>query len=246
MKRSVRTYQGQLTSNISAGYYAIPLSMTIEFLNLLVELPPSVATYLFGRCKKYAPIVTRPQIRSLPSVLTLNAALESNADVRELWATPGWLPIEIGLVYHGQSVMCFEGEGLRKVRKTRHHAEPTVYELVGFVADIDSGEKQKSHLVSLVNGEYICLKVEHHDVDMFPSRCLGPTAWGAGPMASLQRFSCSADTTRGSTSFRFSVEGARSSSLSNPRCSTLRRQQLERVSGHTLSVCRLLNEVCYS
>ena len=81
--------------------------------------------------------------------------------------------------------MCFEGEGLRKLRKTRHHAEPTVYELVGFVADIDSGEKQKSHLVSLVNGEYPCLHINHHDVDKVPSRCIGPRAWGTGSMASL-------------------------------------------------------------
>ncbi|KAL8797844.1 MAG: hypothetical protein Q9195_000196 [Heterodermia aff. obscurata] len=104
-----------------------------------------------NRCKKYAPIVSRPQIRSIPSVLILNTGLENNADKRELWATPGWLPVEIGLVYHGQSVMCFEGEGLRNLRRTRHNPEPTIYELVGFVADINSGERQKSHLVSLVN-----------------------------------------------------------------------------------------------
>lgn len=82
----------------------------------------------------------------------LNTALESNPDKRELWATPSWLPSEIGLVYHGQTVMCFEGEGLRNLRRTRHHHEPTIYELVGFVGDINSGERQKSHLVSLVNG----------------------------------------------------------------------------------------------
>ena len=106
-----------------------------------------------NRCKKYAPIVTRPQIRNLPSVLTLNTAIETSADVRAMWATPDWLPTEIGLVYHGQGVMCFEGEGLLNLRRTRHHNEPTIYELVGFVADIDSAEQQKSHLVSVVNGK---------------------------------------------------------------------------------------------
>ena len=29
----------------------------------------------------------------------------------------------------------------------------TVYELMGVVADINSGENQKSHLVSLINGK---------------------------------------------------------------------------------------------
>ena len=97
--------------------------------------------------------MTRPQIRSIPSVLTLNASPDNGVDARDLWATPGWLPTEIGLVYHGQTVICFEGEGLRNLRKTRH-PEPMIYELAGFVADINSGEQQKSHLVSLVNGLY--------------------------------------------------------------------------------------------
>lgn len=82
----------------------------------------------------------------------LNADLENNADKRELWATPGWLPIEIGLVSHEDTVLCFEGEGLRNLLRTRKHPEPTIYDLVGFVADINSGEQQKSHLVSFVNG----------------------------------------------------------------------------------------------
>ena len=51
--------------------------------------------------------------------------------------------------------MCFEGEGLLNLRRTRHHNEPTIYELVGFVADIDSAEQQKSHLVSVVNGKEV-------------------------------------------------------------------------------------------
>ena len=112
-----------------------------------------------NRCKKYATIVSRPQIRSIPSVLVLNTDLENNADKRDLWATPGWLPTEIALIYHGQNVTCFQGENLRSLRRDRLHSEPIIYDLVGFVADIDSGERQKPHLVSLVNGKSISFVV---------------------------------------------------------------------------------------
>ena len=62
--------------------------------------------------------------------------------------------------------MCFEGEGLLNLRRTRHHAEPTIYELVGFVADIDSAEQQKSHLVSVVNGEKLQTQEYHCGIDI--------------------------------------------------------------------------------
>ena len=65
---------------------------------------------------------------------------------------PGWLPTEVAVVPHGRSFSCFEGEGLQDLLRVKPEAENMVYELVGFVADINSGEQQKSHLVSLVNG----------------------------------------------------------------------------------------------
>ena len=52
---------------------------------------------------------------------------------------------------------CFEGEELR-LQKQRNNRYLTLYELVGFVADIDSGEHQKPHLVSLING--MCILCE--------------------------------------------------------------------------------------
>ena len=81
-----------------------------------------------------------------------NASLDSNTESKRLWSTPGWLPTEVAIVPHGRSVSCFEGEGLQDLLQVKPEAENMVYELVGFVADINSGEQQKSHLVSLVNG----------------------------------------------------------------------------------------------
>lgn len=108
-----------------------------------------------NRCKKYAPISSRPEIKSVPPVLILNTCVESNAESRRLLATPEWLPTEMAIIPHGRSFLCLEGEGLQELRRTRPDLENQVYELVGLVADINSGEKQKSHLVSLINGRFL-------------------------------------------------------------------------------------------
>lgn len=82
----------------------------------------------------------------------LNACLDKNPDSRQLWSIPGWLPEQIGINIEGGKVSCFEGENLRNLQRTRHNYAITIYELVGVVAEINSKENQKSHLVSLVNG----------------------------------------------------------------------------------------------
>ncbi len=80
----------------------------------------------------------------------INAAINT-PDAKQLWATPGWLPEKIGVIVDGGQFFCFEGEDLQlHLQRNMHNI--TVYELVGMVADIDSGENQKSHLVSLING----------------------------------------------------------------------------------------------
>jgi PAB-dependent poly(A)-specific ribonuclease subunit 2 len=80
----------------------------------------------------------------------INAAVNS-LEAKELWAAPGWLPEEIGVIVEGGQFFCYEGEDLRlHIQRGMHYI--TVYELVGLVADINSGENQTSHLVSLVNG----------------------------------------------------------------------------------------------
>ena len=113
-----------------------------------------------NRCKKYAPISSRPEVRSVPPVLILNTCLERNTDSRRLWATPEWLPTELAVVPQGRSVLCLEGEALQDLRRSRPDIENLVYELVGLVADINSGEHQKSHLVSVINGRSFLM----HDI----------------------------------------------------------------------------------
>lgn len=83
----------------------------------------------------------------------INAAIHS-PDHKQLWATPGWLPQEIGVIITNQGlVYCYEGSDL-KVHLQRGVFDIMVYELVGVVCDINSGENQKSHLVSMINGEF--------------------------------------------------------------------------------------------
>ena len=81
----------------------------------------------------------------------MNAAINSS-ECKQYWAKPGWLPQEIGVIIDNGKFFCFQGDDLRLHLQKGHHVVK-VYELVGIVADINSGERQKPHLVSLVNSE---------------------------------------------------------------------------------------------
>jgi PAB-dependent poly(A)-specific ribonuclease subunit 2 len=79
----------------------------------------------------------------------LNAAIQSH-EAKLLWSTPNWLPKEIGIIVdHGQ-FYCFEGQDLQ-LHLQRGVFNIMVYELIGVVADINSGEHQKPHLVATIN-----------------------------------------------------------------------------------------------
>lgn len=82
-------------------------------------------------------------------VLMVNPGLDKNPHSRSMWATPGWLPREVGITVEGGNLMCSEGEQLRPFRNYR---ATTVYELVGLVVDITSAERQKHHLISFIDG----------------------------------------------------------------------------------------------
>ena len=103
------------------------------------------------KCRKYQHLATRKTVRSVPQVLMLNAALKT-PESQKFWAIPGWLPERIGVIVENGKIFCFEGEDLRLHLQRGMHTI-TVYELVGIVADINGGEHQKSHLVSLINGK---------------------------------------------------------------------------------------------
>ena len=80
----------------------------------------------------------------------VNAALKT-LESKQYWAVPGWLPERIGVIVENGKFFCFEGEDLRLHLQRGMHVI-TVYDLVGIVADINGGEHQKSHLVSLIDG----------------------------------------------------------------------------------------------
>ncbi|KAM5375702.1 hypothetical protein ACJZ2D_005885 [Fusarium nematophilum] len=102
-----------------------------------------------SRCQRYQTIATRKSIHSIPALLMLNTAI-TNQDHRTLWSTPGWLPEEIGIIVEQGQFFCYEGEDL-KLHLQRGIHNITVYSLIGMAINIESGQVQKSHLVSMVN-----------------------------------------------------------------------------------------------
>lgn len=102
-----------------------------------------------SRCQRYQSLATRKTIHSVPPVLMLNAAITS-IEAKQLWGIPGWLPDEIGVLFEQGQFFCYEGEDLKM--QVQRGTNITVYSLIGLAADVDSGQHQKSHLVSVVNG----------------------------------------------------------------------------------------------
>lgn len=89
---------------------------------------------------------------NVPPVLMINTGLNKQSDGRQLWSIPGWLPEKIGLCIDKGRIFCLEGEALRASQRNRQSRPLVVYDLVGLVADVNSGENQKSHMVSVING----------------------------------------------------------------------------------------------
>ncbi len=102
------------------------------------------------RCKRYQQLGARKTIQSVPPVIMINAAAHS-PEAKQLWSKPRWLPQEIGIIVDQGQFFCYEGQDLISHIR-RGVFKITVYELIGFVADINAGEHQKSHLVSMING----------------------------------------------------------------------------------------------
>jgi PAB-dependent poly(A)-specific ribonuclease subunit 2 len=108
-----------------------------------------------SRCQRYQTLQTRKTIHSVPAVLTLNTGA-TTLEQRRLWATPGWLPEEIGIIVDEGQFFCFEGEDL-KLHLQRGIHDIAVFSLVGFVINIESGQPPKPHLVSMINGKFISI-----------------------------------------------------------------------------------------
>jgi PAB-dependent poly(A)-specific ribonuclease subunit 2 len=106
-----------------------------------------------NKCRRYQPLAIRKSVQHLPFVMMLNATLNTanvRPDMRVLWEAPGWLPTEIGLIVENKSIYCFEGTDLALHLRNKTQ-NLVVYELVGCVAEIDTGERHLPHLVSMVN-----------------------------------------------------------------------------------------------
>ncbi|KAK8210676.1 ubiquitin carboxyl-terminal hydrolase-domain-containing protein [Phyllosticta capitalensis] len=101
------------------------------------------------RCKRYQQLAARKSIQNIPPIMMINAAIHSH-EAKQLWATPNWLPQKIGIIVNQGNFFCYEGQDLEHHLR-RNFYDIQVYELVGVVADINSGENQKSHLVSMIN-----------------------------------------------------------------------------------------------
>ena len=101
------------------------------------------------RCNGYKNMISHRAVHNLPAVLNLNAAATTN-ESRQLWATPDFLPKEIGLIVNGGRIFCYEGEDLR-LHLARAQFNIVVYQLVGVVADVLPSENEKSHLVATVD-----------------------------------------------------------------------------------------------
>ncbi|KAH8163511.1 hypothetical protein CIB48_g4741 [Xylaria polymorpha] len=100
-------------------------------------------------CHRYQTLATRKTIREIPKVLMLTAAIHTT-EHRHLWATPGWLPEEIGIIVDNGNFFCYEGEDL-KLHLQRGIHNITVYSLTGLTVNIDGGKQQQSHLVAMAN-----------------------------------------------------------------------------------------------
>lgn len=126
------------------------------------------------RCNRYQSLLTRKIIQGIPSVLTLNVPMPENRDAeleqRVLWATPGWLPEEIGVIVVDGAFFCYQGDDLKfHLQRGAHNIQ--VYSLMGLSVNIETGGQQKSHLalsassadgssahrshlVAMINGEF--------------------------------------------------------------------------------------------
>jgi PAB-dependent poly(A)-specific ribonuclease subunit 2 len=92
------------------------------------------------------------KIKNMPATLMINTSV-AGPDVKQLWATPNWLPSEIGIIVDQGLVYCYQDQDLRlHVQRGVYNIQ--VYELVGVVCEINSAEGQKPHLVSMVNGTW--------------------------------------------------------------------------------------------
>jgi hypothetical protein len=146
----------------------------------------------------------RKTIHSVPAVLAINTAISSQ-EHRRLWATPGWLPEEIGIIVDQGQFFCFEGEDL-KLHLQRGMHNITVYSLIGMVVNIESSSPQKTHLVSVINGKSDFFRCWGFDVLTIDSCTRGCSTVGGEQVAPVQRLLSTAHLNRRSVNIQRGME----------------------------------------
>ncbi|KIW04435.1 hypothetical protein, variant 1 [Verruconis gallopava] len=102
-----------------------------------------------SRCRRYQQMSQRKQVQGVPAVMVMNANVTTN-EAKQLWSSPNWVPKEIGIITGNGQFFCYEGQDLElHIQRKVHQIQ--VYELIGVVCDVKSGENQKSHLVGMLN-----------------------------------------------------------------------------------------------
>lgn len=102
-------------------------------------------------CHRYQTIATKKLIHRVPTVLTLLAG-NLNDENRRLWATPCWVPEEIGVIItpNPSEFFCYEGDDLKALLQRGTH-QIAVYSLTGLAVNIDGASSTGSHLVAMAN-----------------------------------------------------------------------------------------------
>lgn len=109
-----------------------------------------------NRCRTYPQLKQKRLYSELPPVLTISALSERDHLPRTSgWATPGWLPDSIGIMFNTMTgiTRCAEENLDRLVSQATKDNVVYIYDLVGVVMQIYNAKDHKSHLVSLINGK---------------------------------------------------------------------------------------------
>lgn len=80
----------------------------------------------------------------------INAATNNNTEWKTFWAKPGWLPTEVGVSIEGGQFVCVQGD---KLNNAANAGKYTIYELVGYIAEIKDDDERNTHLVSFIDGK---------------------------------------------------------------------------------------------
>ncbi|KAL5940480.1 poly(A)-specific ribonuclease [Pyricularia oryzae] len=103
-------------------------------------------------CRGYQPLSMRKIIKSIPQVLAANTCI-SSVEEKKLWATPGWLPEEVGFIIDREHIFCYEGAELDWLIKNGKY-KLYVYSLMGLVVNIEPGPTFKPHPVAIINAAH--------------------------------------------------------------------------------------------